>query len=61
VNIALWTVANILAFAFLAAGSIKLVRSRQQLVDAGAQRMGQVIATNASRRPRTTANRPGRP
>ena len=34
-NIALWTVASILAFAFLAAGLMKLVRSKQQLVDAG--------------------------
>ena len=34
-NIALWTVASILAFAFLAAGLMKLARSKQQLVDAG--------------------------
>lgn len=34
-NIALWTVAGILAFAFLGAGLMKLVRSKQQLVDAG--------------------------
>jgi uncharacterized membrane protein YphA (DoxX/SURF4 family) len=35
VNIALWTVAGILAFAFLAAGVMKLARNKQQLVDAG--------------------------
>jgi hypothetical protein len=35
VNIALWTVAGILAFAFLGAGVMKLVRNKQQLVDAG--------------------------
>jgi uncharacterized membrane protein YphA (DoxX/SURF4 family) len=35
VNIALWTVAGILAFAFLGAGLMKLVRNKQQLVDAG--------------------------
>jgi uncharacterized membrane protein YphA (DoxX/SURF4 family) len=35
VNIALWTVAGILAFAFLGAGLMKLVRSKQQLVGAG--------------------------
>ena len=34
-NIALWTVASILAFAFAAAGLMKLARSNQQLVDAG--------------------------
>ena len=34
-NIALWTVAGILAFAFLGAGLMKLVRSKQQLVGAG--------------------------
>ena len=34
-NIALWIVAGILAFAFLAAGAMKLVRNKQQLVDAG--------------------------
>jgi uncharacterized membrane protein YphA (DoxX/SURF4 family) len=35
VNIALWTVAGILAFSFLTAGLMKLVRNKQQLVDAG--------------------------
>jgi uncharacterized membrane protein YphA (DoxX/SURF4 family) len=35
VNIALWTVASILALAFLGAGLMKLARSKQQLVDAG--------------------------
>jgi len=35
VNIALWTVASFLAFAFLAAGLMKLARGKQQLVDAG--------------------------
>jgi uncharacterized membrane protein YphA (DoxX/SURF4 family) len=35
VNIALWTVASILAFAFLGAGFMKLARSKQQLADAG--------------------------
>ena len=34
-NIALWTVAGILAFAFLGAGVMKLARNKQQLVDAG--------------------------
>ncbi|MCU1694224.1 MAG: DoxX family protein [Mycobacterium sp.] len=34
-NIALWTVAGILAFSFFAAGVMKLVRNKQQLVDAG--------------------------
>jgi uncharacterized membrane protein YphA (DoxX/SURF4 family) len=35
VNIALWTVASILALAFLGAGFMKLARSKQQLADAG--------------------------
>jgi hypothetical protein len=34
-DVPLWAVAGILAVAFLAAGLIKLVRSKQQLVDAG--------------------------
>ena len=34
-NIALWTVAGILALAFLGAGVMKLVRNKRQLVDAG--------------------------
>lgn len=34
-NIALWTVAGILAFAFLGAGVMKLVRNKQQLINAG--------------------------
>ena len=34
-NIALWTIAGILAFAFLGAGVMKLARNKQQLVDAG--------------------------
>lgn len=34
-NIALWTVAGILAFSFVGAGSMKLLRTNQQLADAG--------------------------
>jgi uncharacterized membrane protein YphA (DoxX/SURF4 family) len=34
-DVPLWAVAGILAVAFLAAGLMKLVRSKQQLVDAG--------------------------
>src|SRR6202022_2704050 len=35
VDFALWAVSSILGFSFLAAGLMKLARSKQQLVDAG--------------------------
>jgi hypothetical protein len=35
VNIALWTVQGLLAFVYLAAGGLKIVRSREQLVASG--------------------------